>query len=174
MQKITLTKSDIKKEALNQIFSLTNFVYTALLLVLIICFFGLLDPWKKGESTPFLKATVIFIGISIVLFLIELLYDIFQYVIICVGKHSVKTAVLGNKKASEGSRYRIGIFAFTKFYQPPKLIFSDNMRFVIDDQYTYYKWTQNLRMLGKELFESSVIGDEFYLITIGKKEKKLC
>ncbi|MBE6799020.1 MAG: hypothetical protein E7525_04525 [Ruminococcaceae bacterium] len=33
----------------------------------------------------------------------------------------------------------------------------------------YYKWSENYRMDGRQLLNSSLVGDNFYLITVGKR-----
>jgi len=171
MEKITLTKNDIKKEALQQIFSFASFVLIILTFLLFVCFFGLRNVLENENANWLYKGFVIIIGILAPACFFGFLYTIYEYILVCMGKYSIKTAALVNKRESEGSIIRRR--RLSKPYKPAKFFFSDNMHFIIDEYRTYYKWTYNMRMTRKDLFESSVIGDKFYLITIGKKKKTI-
>jgi len=172
MEKITLTKNDIKKEALQKILYLIPELFILMLVLglptaLLINIF----EFTSGLETLLCSFLVIPLVIIMVGVFLYYLHSIIEYIFIYNGKFSIITAALGNKQEQKGRRGRRRIWE--ERYEPAKLFFPDKMIYVINSDYGFYKWTKVMPMTGRRIFESADIGEEFYLVTIGQKRKKI-
>ena len=173
MEKITFTYEEIKKDCRSIFFiDILKIVLLAVFLTVVLPFpisiilngnFAIILP--ICTFCPFLVILIytLFISLNTIKVLIPML----------LGEFSVTTATLGNKQERISKPYRHIGHHVDEPYQPHILFFSKNIKYNIPEEKIFYTWTKDLQMRTDRLFETSDIGDEFYLVTVGKNRKRI-
>lgn len=171
MKKQVLTKEKIKNEvryqALREI--VMGMVIPILILVLIFIL-KLLDSdlVTSGaiSSDKFgLTAIIILLSILFLIFVFVIVKNLNQIFSVQNNKFQIVKDRLINSKSGVGPVPSTTI----TFYQPYKLYFSANKRKYNIPSGKNYKWSKEFCMQDYNVFNSSTIGDEFYLVIINNK-----
>ena len=171
MKKQVLTKEKIKNEvryqALREI--VMGMVIPILILVLIFIL-KLLDSdlVTSGaiSSDKFgLTAIIILLSILFLIFVFVIVKNLNQIFSVQNNKFQIVKDRLINSKSGVGPVPSTTI----TFYRPYKLYFSANKRKYNIPSGKNYKWSKEFCMQDYNVFNSSTIGDEFYLVIINNK-----
>ena len=171
-EKLTLSniEGDMKNLSIREIISV--FV-VSLLMILVILVLMVLDSATEGaiSSDAFgvvVLTVLLFALFSLLVFI--LIKSINRLISIKKKTYIIETDRLINSKSGTGqivsSNFR------TAFYKPFRLYFSQKNRVFKIPEGINYKWSEKHHMYEYSVFNSSNVGDEFYLVII--KNKIIC